>query len=1113
MKSIRPFIFMWIVFLLIFCRSAPATSTYFDVPFMAVTDTATAGSLRIAGSGQTAAIYYSGGDATVVGIAANALRDDIERVTGLIPMVSSNTPSASEAILIGTIGSSPLIDGLIAAGKIDVTAIEGKWEAYTAAVAEDPMAGVGKALIIVGSDRRGTAFGVFALSEAMGVSPWYWWADVAVPQKAALHVAGSHTQPSPAVKYRGIFLNDEDWGLNPWASRTFEPEVGNIGPKTYGTIYELLLRLHANCIWPAMHEFPVLTTPFYLVPGNKEKADDYAIVISTSHHEPMMTNSHEYDPNVLGPYNYWSNRDSIYKFWDVRVEETAGFENIYTMGMRGRTDAGLEAPSGTTDAQKAAKIQNEIIPDQRQMITDHVNADASEIPQIFIPYKETLVQYQAGLQLPDDVTIVWPDDNHGYIRQLSTADERVRSGGSGVYYHLSYWGVPRSYLWFCTTPPGMTRNEMMKAWDFEARKMWIVNVGDLKPMEIGTEFFLRMARNPEAFRNFDQTDYFTQWAARTFDPVHAGAIAAVLDDYFALNIVKRPEHLDRSNSGFSLVDNGDEAQQRLDDFAELTASANAIYASLPAEQKPSFYEMVLYPVRASYHVNRRILLAERSRLWAAQNRAATEALAAEAQAAHDALFAELRFYNEVNAGGKWNRMLNPMDIAQLPSWARETQNPFIEPSYGSYSPPSAATLGVAIEGSAALLEAGTPGTLPAFNRPADSSCFIDVFNQGTDAMSWAVEASDPWIKLSQTNGTEDARIRVGIDWNTAPRGYAVPGSITIEGAGAERSVNLTIFYPQDLDLASLPEAVEDNGVVVIEAEDYASRTDAGDGTGWRRFDRVTASEDGMAIQPVTAPSHNPSNIPGDSPSLTYTFHAFSAGRVMIQTQCLPTHRLTSEHEGVRYAISLNGETPQIVDVYAKEYTSAWNVNTLRAASIGVTKHEITNPGLQRIQIWMVDASVVLDKLTVEFESATYEAENLRVEDTNTAVVTYTDPPASEGEGKHIQSTAVNDFATLVIPEVASGNYDLTVRVKKWTSRGIIQMAVAENPAGPFTDIGSEYDLYNSTELYTDLGALPVSFSSDGPKYLRFTVTGRNASASNYWILLDYIHLKSNYSPR
>lgn len=268
---------------------------YFAPLFMPVLTSPIEGSMALVAEGQVAGIYYSNEDAKVVQVAAEALRDDIQRVTDQRPQVSTDAPQMSHAVLIGTIGQSRLIDGLISADKIDVSAIKGKWEAYAAAVVDNPLPGVDQGLIIAGSDRRGTAFGVFGLSESMGVSPWYFWGNVPVQKKPALHIGGSHVQPSPGVKYRGIFINDEDWGFQPWAANTFEPEVGNIGPRTYATVFELLLRLHGNVIWPAMHEFPVKSTPFYEIPENKVVADNYAIVISTSHHEPMLTNSHEYD--------------------------------------------------------------------------------------------------------------------------------------------------------------------------------------------------------------------------------------------------------------------------------------------------------------------------------------------------------------------------------------------------------------------------------------------------------------------------------------------------------------------------------------------------------------------------------------------------------------------------------------------------------------------------------------------------------------------------------------------------------------------------------------------------------------------------------------------------
>jgi len=945
-----------------------ANKEYFSLSFMPVSEVKTENSIKLAGANLASTIYYSEQDANVVEITAQALRDDIERVTGIKPQLSTSAPKGDSAIIIGTLGQSDLIDKLVSNGKIDVSQIKGKWEAYSANVIKNPLPGLKQALVIAGSDRRGTAYGGFALSESIGVSPWYFWGDVPVKKKSSLYIAGGYIQPSPAVKYRGIFINDEDWGLLPWAAKNYEPEVGNIGPKTYAAVFELLLRLQANMIWPGMHEFPRETTPFFTIPENKVVADDYAIVISTSHHEPMLRNSHEFKDEVHGEYNYWSNKDSIYDFWQDRVQDTANYENIYTIGMRGRSDVGMLAPKGTTNEGKAAKIQNGIIPDQRKIISENVHYNPAEIPQIFIPYKETLVQYQSGLQLPDDVTMVWPDDNHGYIRQLSNETERKRAGGSGVYYHLSYWGVPASYLWLQTTPPGMTYSEMIKAWDFEANKIWIVNVGDIKPHEIGMEFFLRLARNPEAFRNFDQHSYFQQWAERTFEAKFADEIANVLGEYFRLNIVKRPEHMHTSGANtFTMISAGDESQQRLNDFSAMEQVADGIYEQLNEQQKTAFYEMVLYPVRSSYLINKKELLAERSRLWEKQHRSATNKLAKKANLAHQALMAETKFYNEVNAEGKWQHIISPMPISELPKWGAETQNPWRMPTLGIYQAKLAGTLGVVVEGSENTTETKESVQLPEFNNAADSSYFIDVFNQGRTPFSWQAIKSDSWIILDQSDGTSDARIRVSIDWDKLPSTRDVSGSISIEGAGSHRTIMLNVKNLRDLPKI-LPKDVENNGVINIEAEDFTRVYDRDNGIGWRKVNRATASKDGMTIQPITTPSIDLSMLKSMSPSLTYNFYAFSTGKVKIHTQTLPTHRITSDHIGVRYAISLNGDVPQVVDIYAKEYSNAWNINTKRAAAIGMSQHEIIKEGVQTIQVWMVDSGVVLDNFTVDFNS-------------------------------------------------------------------------------------------------------------------------------------------------
>ena len=393
-----------------------------------------------------AAVCYDAGDAAVVETAAGLFAADVARVTGReIPVVAGQELPAKTryAVIVGTIGQSRWIDELTAAKKIDVSAIEGGWERYAIRLVERPGHGVRKALVIAGSDRRGTAYGLLSVSRAIGVSPWYWWADAPVRHRDRLTLrVGDFTSESPSVKYRGIFINDEDWGLDPWGTRYEGSGVaGELGPKTYSRVFELLLRLRANTLWPAMH---ASTVAFYKVPGNREAAERYGIVVGTSHCEPMMRNNvGEWDEARYGAYNFVTNRAGVLRYWRERVLEVAADENIFTLGMRGIHD-GEMAGAVTLDEQTA--LTNEVIRAQRQMLSAELHRPVDGIPQTFVPYKEVLDIYDNGVELPEDVTLMWCDDNYGYITRLSNAAEQARSGGAGVYYHVSYYGKPHDYL-------------------------------------------------------------------------------------------------------------------------------------------------------------------------------------------------------------------------------------------------------------------------------------------------------------------------------------------------------------------------------------------------------------------------------------------------------------------------------------------------------------------------------------------------------------------------------------------------------------------------------------------------------------------------------------------
>ena len=484
---------------------------------------------------EVATICVAHDEPIVVHKAARLLCNDICRVTGIQPRLLMPQPavqdtlSPSPAIVVGTLGHSPLIDEAVACHRLDVTAIRGGWEQFLIKKAADR-------LYIVGSDRRGTAYGVLSLSEALGVSPWYWWADVPVARRKTAYVEADFTSRQPSVKYRGIFINDEDWGLKPWAATNYERQLGDIGPKTYARVCELLLRLKANMLAPAMHP---CTGAFYAHPDNNLVADSFGIIITTSHCEPLLLNNaakSEWNSETDGEWNYETNGEAICRKWDSRLSEAARFENIYTVAMRGLHDTGLQ---GNIPRTRRVSLLEEVVASQRRLLEKHTGRPAADIPQIFVPYKETMDIYEDGLQVPDDVTLVWVDDNYGYMKRVASPQEQQRSGHSGVYYHLSYLGAPHDYLWLNTTPPALMYEELKKAYETGADRYWLLNVGDIKPMELGIQTFMDMAWNFEAFDHDRANTHQARFLAGIFGARLEPDFQRMLDTYYRLAWILR----------------------------------------------------------------------------------------------------------------------------------------------------------------------------------------------------------------------------------------------------------------------------------------------------------------------------------------------------------------------------------------------------------------------------------------------------------------------------------------------------------------------------------------------------------------------------------------------
>lgn len=582
---------------------------------------------------QTAAILYDASDAAVVKRAAELFAADVEAVTGRRPQVTSATGETGPAVIVGTVGGSALIRRLSEAGKIDTAPLEGAWERYLIQTVANPLPGIRKALVIAGSDRRGAAYGLFTLSELIGVSPWYWWADVPVKKHAALHVDAPPTySQTPSVRYRGIFLNDEDWGLTPWASQTFEPERGNIGPRTYAKVCELLLRLKANYLAPAMH--PV-STSFNQIPENKLVADTFAIVMGSTHCEPLLLNTaSEWDTQTMGPWNYDKNKEGINRVLTQRVRENSPYENVYTLALRGLHDGAM---STTLPMHEKVRMLQQALLDQRRILAENIDRPVETVPQAFTPYKEVLEIYSNGLELPDDVTIVWPDDNYGYMKRLSGVREQRRTGRSGVYYHVSYLGVPHSYLWFSTTPPSLMYEELRKAYDTTADRLWLLNCGDLKGSEMQVSLFLDMAWDIGRFTADNVVTYPARWLAGIFGEAYYDRLEAMTREHLRLAFPRKPEYMgwgyhwnrfdhnceQLTDTDFSFT-NYDEAPRRLEAYRKLGARAEALLHEIGDEARPAFYQLVYYPLRGAELMNRMTLGGQRNRWYARQGRAATK---------------------------------------------------------------------------------------------------------------------------------------------------------------------------------------------------------------------------------------------------------------------------------------------------------------------------------------------------------------------------------------------------------------------------------------------------------------------------------------------------------
>ncbi len=822
------------------------------------------------------------------------------------------------------------------------------------AVVEAPFAGVEQALVIAGSDKRGTIYGIYELSEQLGVSPWYWWADVPVKARASAHVvAGVHFSGEPAVRYRGIFLNDEAPALTRWTNVKF----GGRNRQFYTKVFELLLRLRANYLWPAMWGDAFNEDD----PDNPRLADEYGIVMGTSHHEPMMRAQQEWSrrKNSYGnaPWNYATNAEGLRSFWRDGMARNHRYENLVTIGMRGDGDEPMIV--GGNMAENSALLA-EIIRDQRTILADVTGRAAEDTPQLWALYKEVQDYYDHGLRPPDDVTLLWCDDNWGNLRRLPRGEEeRGRSGGHGVYYHFDYVGGPRSYKWLNTNPLPKIQEQMNLAWENGVDRIWIVNVGDLKPMEVPIEFFLRMAWDPEYWSAERCEEFLLRWAERDFGPVHAAEVAALVAGYTKLNGLRKPELL--SPATYSLI-NYREAERVLAVWRDLATRAQALHTALPEAARDAFYQLAVHPILACANLNELYVAAARNTAYAAQSRASTNVERDRVQALFQYDAGLTTYWNTGFAGGRWVHLMDQVHIGYT-SWNEPSAN--IMPTVISYAPPATADLGVTLEGSLVALVPGAKALLPGLSSEGGAATrYIELFRRGTLAADYTIESDQPWVVLSSAAGRlgDDLRVEVGIDWSRAPigRGEVV---LTVRGSGSAlaRTVRLP-FEKAAPAAASRPLGYLDaEGYIAIEAPNYDRAVTTAE-VGWKTLPDHGRSVGGVTPWPVTADSV--AEPGGGSPRLEYDVYVRRRGELAVRLVVSPTLNYLPG-QALRCAVSLNDETPRIIEVGAIADSGGWADSVRDSVRTILTAVVVEQPGHQVFKFWMVDPGVVLQRVEID----------------------------------------------------------------------------------------------------------------------------------------------------
>lgn len=943
--------------------------------------------------GQAAPILVSADEWPGVQRAASDFVSDIQKVSGVAPRLSNATASTASAnlktttppILVGTLGKSSLIEQIVNRTHLDVSSIDGKWEAFLAKVVENPLPGIEKAYVIIGADKRGTIFALYDHSEQFGVSPWYWWADVPVTQHADIFISPSGcSHGSPTVKYRGIFLNDEQPALQNWAMEKFTNGTGAaltgspFNHLFYTKLFELLLRLKANYLWPAQWSSAFGVDDLQ----NQFLADLYGVVMGTSHEEPLMRSIPvEWSLFGSGPWDYSTNAQNIYNFWVVGVERSKTFESLYTMGMRG--DGDLPVSTGTSIA-----LLEQIVTDQRQILSDQITGtNITSIPQMWCLYKEVQGYYEEGMRVDDDITLLWTDDNWGNIRRLPIASERNRTGGAGVYYHFDFVGDVRDFKWITSTQLSKVYEQMSLAVDREATQIWVVNVGDLKPYEMDIEFLITYGWNATRWSANNLDSFVSSWAQREFElsAKDSNTVASIVANMTMFLSRRKPELL--NSTTYSLI-NYREADNVLAAWDALNRSASQIYDRLLSAKQPAFFQLVYHPVQAGYTLTNLWITAGINNMRAFQARLSANDYADQVEQLFEQDYDLEQEYHSI-LNGKWDHMMDQTHVMYY-YWQEPTQNTMPPVSRIQSRKPN-------IAGVMRITPEGTLGTWPGDNQyqcALGYSCpppsisldffdpigdrYVDVSAGGPIPFTFTATSNASWLKVTPSQGSlspqnSEQRVTITVDWSSVTGVQAAQILFNSIATGQPPvSLPLTFTANHTIVPSGFQGFVEGDGAISIEAAHATRNTTVGE-IAWMEIPNYGRTLSGVTPWPRLG--NNEANYTaGSGPSLEYDFYNFNtigqAGNVTVTVLVSPSLNANGDDRPLALGVQVDSQTPQTTyfipsaapgaEPAAWDGLDGWVANSI----VPIIGTFLANPGSHTLKLWMIEPAVVVQRIII-----------------------------------------------------------------------------------------------------------------------------------------------------